>query len=55
MPSWSSCSLIGTIYYIYDLIFLLIKKKCLLGIISVENEIKHGTIIWNRVSPGEPK
>jgi hypothetical protein len=41
--------------YLY-FFFLLIKRKpsSLLGIISVENKLKHGTSISNQASPGEP-
>jgi len=41
---------------IYGLLFSLTKRKTpFLGIISVENKLKHGTSIWHCASPGEPR
>ena len=55
MPSLCSCSFIGTEYLWIALLTNQGKTPSFLGIISVENKLKHGTSIWHCASPGEPR
>jgi hypothetical protein len=55
MSSLCSCSFIGTKDLWIALLTNQEKMPSFLGIISVENKLKHGTSIWHCASPGEPR